>query len=227
MTQPTKLQSLLENGSVVASVGDRPRAHRSVFKHLAATALVLAGGAIGTVQAQTYTAAPYQAESQEQRVEEGVRGIHGQVQSVRRVNDRSNRGGTHRGRISLGTIAGAVVGGALGNQVGGGDGKKLATVVGALAGGSVANRIADRRHNQAQQLGDYQNARRVQDDVVVTVAVRVGNTFETYEIVQPAAIPLRRGDDVVLATSQDGRQLMALPIIIEPEPNSAPRRRMR
>lgn len=225
MTQPNKLKSLLANGSVVASAGDRPRTNRSVFKHLAATALVLAGGTIGTAQAQTYTAASYQSGDQEQRVEEGVRGIHGQVQSVRRVNDRSNGSGTHRGRISFRTIAGAVVGGALGNQIGGGDGKKVATVVGALAGGSIANRIADRRQNQG--LGEYQNTRRVQDDVVVTVAVRVGNSFETYEIVQPAAIPLRRGDDVVLATSQDGRQLMALPIIIEPEPNSAPRRRMR
>ena len=226
----SKIQSLLANGSVVASVGDRPQASRSVFKHLAATALVLAAGTIGTVQAQTYNAAPYQEGAQEQQVEQGVRGIHGQVQSIRKVNERGNRGGSHRGRISLGTIAGAVVGGTLGHQVGGGNGKKIATVFGALAGGSVANRIADRRQsqsNQGQQLGDYQNARRVQDDVIVTVAVRVGSTFESYEIVQPAAIPLRRGDDVVLATSQDGRQLMALPIIIEPEPGSAPRRRMR
>lgn len=226
----SKIQSLLANGSVVASVGDRPQANRSVFKHLAATALVLAAGTIGTVQAQTYNAAPYQEGAQEQQVEQGVRGIHGQVQSIRKVNERGNRGGSHRGRISLGTIAGAVVGGTLGHQVGGGSGKKWATAIGALTGGSVANRIADRRQAQAtqgQQLGDYQNARRVQDDVIVTVAVRVGSTFESYEIVQPAAIPLRRGDDVVLATSQDGRQLMALPIIIEPEVNSAPRRRMR
>ena len=35
----------------------------------------------------------------------------------------------------LGTLAGAVVGGALGNQVGGGNGKKIATVAGAAAGG--------------------------------------------------------------------------------------------
>lgn len=226
----SKIQSLLANGSVVASVGDRPQANRSVFKHLAATALVLAAGTIGTVQAQTYNAVSPQETTQEQPAEQGVRGIHGQVQSVRRVNNNSQQRGTHRGRISLGTIAGAVVGGALGNQVGGGSGKKWTTAIGAITGGSVANRIADRRQAQAtegQALSDYQNARRVQDDVIVTVAVRVGNTFESYEIVQPAAIPLRRGDDVVLATSQDGRQLIALPIIIEPEPGSAPRRRMR
>ena len=44
-----------------------------------------------------------------------------------------------------GMVAGAVVGGLLGNQVGGGDGKKLATVAGAV-GGAFAGRELDRRH---------------------------------------------------------------------------------
>lgn len=42
-----------------------------------------------------------------------------------------------------GTIAGAVVGGLLGNQVGGGTGKKIATVAGAAAGGYAGNKIQD------------------------------------------------------------------------------------
>jgi uncharacterized protein YcfJ len=50
-----------------------------------------------------------------------------------------------RDGLKGGTIAGAVIGGALGNQAGGGDGKKLATVAGAIAGG-YAGREIDRRH---------------------------------------------------------------------------------
>jgi uncharacterized protein YcfJ len=51
-----------------------------------------------------------------------------------------------RDGLTGGTIAGAIVGGALGNQAGGGDGKKLATVAGAIAGG-YAGREIDRRHD--------------------------------------------------------------------------------
>jgi uncharacterized protein YcfJ len=41
----------------------------------------------------------------------------------------------------LGTLAGAVVGGVLGHQVGGGSGRDIATVAGAAAGGYAGNRI--------------------------------------------------------------------------------------
>lgn len=44
----------------------------------------------------------------------------------------------------LGTATGAVIGGVLGNQVGDGNGKKLATVVGAAAGGYAGNKIQQR-----------------------------------------------------------------------------------
>ena len=44
----------------------------------------------------------------------------------------------------IGIGVGAVVGGLLGNQVGGGTGKTLATVVGAVGGGYVGNEIAKR-----------------------------------------------------------------------------------
>lgn len=48
-----------------------------------------------------------------------------------------------------GTAAGAVVGGLLGNQIGGGTGKKLATVGGAVAGGAVGRTVQG--HHQEQQ----------------------------------------------------------------------------
>ncbi|MGB4859733.1 MAG: glycine zipper 2TM domain-containing protein [Dokdonella sp.] len=46
----------------------------------------------------------------------------------------------------LGTALGAVAGGVLGNQVGGGKGKKLATVAGAVGGGYAGNQI--QKNNQ-------------------------------------------------------------------------------
>lgn len=46
----------------------------------------------------------------------------------------------------LGTALGAVAGGLIGNQVGGGDGKKLATVAGAVGGGYAGNQI--QKNNQ-------------------------------------------------------------------------------
>lgn len=43
-----------------------------------------------------------------------------------------------------GTAVGAVVGGLLGNQVGGGNGKKIATVAGAVGGGYAGNQVQGR-----------------------------------------------------------------------------------
>jgi uncharacterized protein YcfJ len=55
-----------------------------------------------------------------------------------------------------GTVAGALVGGVLGNQVGGGDGKKLATVGGAIAGGYAGNKIQE----GMQERNTYQESQR-------------------------------------------------------------------
>lgn len=48
----------------------------------------------------------------------------------------------HNSPIGIGI--GAVVGGLLGNQIGGGEGKTLATIAGAVGGGYVGNEIAKR-----------------------------------------------------------------------------------
>lgn len=56
------------------------------------------------------------------------------VQSVRQEN-RKGKGG------AVGVIGGALAGGLLGNQVGGGTGKTIATVGGAAAGGYVGNEV--------------------------------------------------------------------------------------
>lgn len=47
----------------------------------------------------------------------------------------------------LGVGAGALIGGLVGNQVGGGNGKKLATIAGVIGGGMLGNEIANRNQN--------------------------------------------------------------------------------
>ncbi len=54
-----------------------------------------------------------------------------------------------------GMVAGAVVGGILGNQVGGGDGRKLATLAG-IVGGGVVGRNIDRRHASSRTVSQTQ-----------------------------------------------------------------------
>ena len=52
-----------------------------------------------------------------------------------------------------GTLLGAIIGGALGNQVGKGDGRKAATIGGAVIGGAIGNNVArnnDRNDNYDQ-----------------------------------------------------------------------------
>lgn len=63
-----------------------------------------------------------------------------------------------------GTIAGAVVGGLLGNQVGGGTGKKLATVGGAVAGGYAGNKVQENMQKS---------------DVVTTTETRCKTVYDT------------------------------------------------
>src|SRR5690606_38050998 len=61
---------------------------------------------------------------------------------VVRVESLGRRGDN---RLGGGTVLGAIVGGALGNQVGSGDGRKAATVAGALAGGAIGHDIERKR----------------------------------------------------------------------------------
>lgn len=52
-----------------------------------------------------------------------------------------------------GTVLGAIVGGALGNQVGKGDGRKAATIAGAVAGGAIGHNIAKNSNNGYSESG--------------------------------------------------------------------------
>jgi outer membrane lipoprotein SlyB len=63
----------------------------------------------------------------------------GMVESVQAIQ--------HQGKPSgLGVVAGGVLGGLLGNQVGGGNGRTLATVAGAVGGGYAGNEVEKRTH---------------------------------------------------------------------------------
>ena len=68
-----------------------------------------------------------------------------------RVNQVPIYGSTQRQASTADTIVGAVIGGAIGNQVGGGSGKDAATVLGAIIGADVANK----RVTQQQQIIGY------------------------------------------------------------------------
>ena len=55
----------------------------------------------------------------------------------RECSQRSYRNNNHHQKSYTTTIAGSVIGGVVGNQFGGGSGKKIMTIAGALLGGSV------------------------------------------------------------------------------------------
>lgn len=85
----------------------------------------------------------------------------------------------------VGVVAGAVVGGLLGNQVGGGSGKTLATVAGAVGGGYAGNEIEKRTRKAAAY----------EVDVLMENGERRSFSFET----QPA---WREGDRVKIVDGQ-------------------------
>jgi outer membrane lipoprotein SlyB len=61
----------------------------------------------------------------------------GVIQSVHEIDTKGEGSG-------IGVVGGAVVGGVLGNQVGQGDGRKVATVIGAVGGAVAGNEIEKR-----------------------------------------------------------------------------------
>jgi len=82
----------------------------------------------------------------------------GKVESVTAVKQKGEGTG-------LGAVGGAVVGGLLGHQVGGGSGRNVATVLGAVGGGVAGNEIE--KHQRATTV--YQIAVRMDDGSLRTV----------------------------------------------------------
>jgi outer membrane lipoprotein SlyB len=69
---------------------------------------------------------------------------YGTIQSVRPVR-------LNEDHAPVGTIAGAAIGGLVGNSIGHGDGRGIATVLGAVGGGLAGNAI---EHNATAQNGE-------------------------------------------------------------------------
>lgn len=76
-----------------------------------------------------------------------------------------------------GTAIGAVVGGLLGNQVGGGNGKKLATVAGAVGGGYAGNKVQEN-----MQAKDTYTATETQCTTVTDTSQKVVGYDVKYEL---------------------------------------------
>ena len=65
---------------------------------------------------------------------------YGRVTNVSLISQGTTTSGS--GNTTAGTVIGAVAGGLVGNQFGGGSGRAAATILGAVGGGIVGNRIA-------------------------------------------------------------------------------------
>ena len=90
-----------------------------------------------------------------------------------RVSSRTQCGYTYReeskGTVGFDTLLGAVAGGFLGNQVGGGSGKVLATAGGAFLGGTVANQT---------RSGNYERTPKYCDNSHYVTRYRTTYTYE-------------------------------------------------
>ena len=73
----------------------------------------------------------------------------------------------------LGTIAGAVIGGVLGHQVGGGSGRDIATVAGAAGGGYAGNRVQKSLQDRDTVTTTQQKCETVYDSSEKTTGYRV------------------------------------------------------
>lgn len=89
--------------------------------------------------AQSGASRTHHAHSAPAKVAQAPSACHscGRIESVREIQQAAQPSG-------VGMVAGAVLGGVLGNQVGGGNGRKLATVAGAVGGGYAGNEVEKR-----------------------------------------------------------------------------------
>ena len=111
-----------------------------MMKPLALTLILVTASAIGASPAAAAdTATPSRAESAAPTVVSGVK-LSTLCSDCAVVS--AQRSETREGEASaVGTVGGAVVGGLLGNQVGGGHGKTAMTVLGAVGGGVAGREI--------------------------------------------------------------------------------------
>lgn len=117
--------------------------------------IVLAGCASPGYQQQGYPTQQSYPSSQSSST------MYGVVDSIQVIQEQSRSG------PGLGTVAGAVVGGLLGNTVGGGSGRTAATVAGAVGGGVVGNNLENRNRTAGPAM--YQIGIRLDNGSFTTV----------------------------------------------------------
>jgi outer membrane lipoprotein SlyB len=144
--------------------------HIYKLKAVAGLVAVLALGACANMNTATPAATTYPQNT-------NVYTQYGVVQSIELVQQNA----APANGIGAGTIAGALVGGILGHQVGGGTGNTAATVLGAAGGAYVGNQME--KNQGAQQVNAYK------------LNIRLNNG--TYQaITQSSADDIRVGDRV-------------------------------
>lgn len=121
----------------------------------------------------------------------------GTVEAVTAVRRQGEVNGIGNTGIGVGAIGGAVVGGLLGNQVGGGNGKKAATVLGAVGGGYAGHAI----EKNANSYTAYQMRVRMNDGTVRTIEQRAAVAAGSHVTVEGR--PLRV---VPVSSAQNMRQ---------------------
>ncbi len=120
-------------------------------------------------------------------IQDQARSEYGVVHSIEHTQETADKGGIGGSGYGLGTVAGAVIGGVAGNQVGGGSGKTIATVAGAAGGAYVGHQIEKRNRDEPgvtnfsrltvrMQDGSYRTLSRQPDaDFAVGDGVRIEN----------------------------------------------------
>ena len=122
-------------------------------------AVALIGGCAGPAYQQQGQAYPTQQSYPSQQ--QGYATMYGVVDSIQVVQGNASTA------PGLGTVAGVVVGGLLGNQVGSGNGRAAATVAGAVGGGLVGNNLEGR--TRAGGPGLYQIGVRLDNGAYQTI----------------------------------------------------------
>jgi outer membrane lipoprotein SlyB len=101
---------------------------------------------------------------------------YGIVQSIDLVQQSSSAGsGIGGSGIGIGTIAGAVIGGVLGNQVGSGRGNTVATVAGVAGGAYVGHEIESRQQQRTADV--YRITVRMDDGSYQSMTQNTNGTF--------------------------------------------------
>jgi len=107
----------------------------------------------------------------------------GTIESIQPIRSDSGIGGSG---VGLGTIAGGVVGGLLGHQVGGGSGQTVATIAGAVGGAALGSGVEGRAKTLYQVNVRLDNGglvtlmRENASDLQIGARVRLDNNNQIY-----------------------------------------------